>query len=315
MSTYYRTFLQTIREGGYESLERRTEFRTGAEALYRDGVLIAQDGAIPVENPDLVENIVAEPHLVLFGCGHVGKALYDLAVLQEMKITVLDSRKELLTEQRFPLAERICGEYDDLLSHDYPHFISPYFCIFTHGHRFDSDCLLYALRHPNSYIGMIGSKAKIAHCFDNMRAAGIPESRINQVHSPIGLPINAVTPQEIAVAVMAQIISVFRRDKAAVAADASLLAKAADSKGVMVRIVEKTGSSPRSVGSMMFVSEDKLYGTVGGGAIENHAIRTAEKMLKEEKDFLLEHLELQSDQELGMICGGSNTLLYRYVGE
>ena len=312
MDTYYRTFLQTIREGGYESLERRTEFSTGSEALYRDGVLIAQDGGTVV-SADLTENIVAEPHLVLFGCGHVGKALYDLAVLQGMKVTVLDSRKELLTEERLPSAERICVEYDELLSHDYPHFISPYFCIFTHGHRFDSDCLLYALRHPHSYIGMIGSKAKIAHCFENMRAAGIPESLINQVHSPIGLPINAVTPQEIAVAIMAQIISVFRMDKAAVAADASLLAIAAERKGIMVRIVEKTGSSPRSVGSMMFVTEDGLFGTVGGGAIEKHAIGTAEKMLREGKDFLLEHLELQSDQELGMICGGSNTLLYRLV--
>jgi xanthine dehydrogenase accessory factor len=315
MSTYYRTFLQTVREGGYNNLERRTEFMTGAEALYRDGVLIAQDGETAVQKPDLVENIVAEPHLVLFGCGHVGKALYDLAVLQDMKVTILDSREELLTEERFPLAERICGEYDELLSHDYPQFVSPYFCIFTHGHRFDSDCLLYALKHPHSYIGMIGSKAKIAHCMDNMRAAGIPDSKLEQVHSPIGLPINAVTPQEIAVAIMAQIISVFRKDKSAVAADAFLLAMAAQKKGVMVRIVEKTGSSPRSVGSMMFVTEDGLYGTVGGGAIENHAVRTAGKMLREEKEFLLEHLELQSDQELGMICGGSNTLLYRYVGE
>lgn len=313
MSTYYRTFLQTIQEGGYGRLERLTDLKTGAEALRRDGVVIAEDGGNLSREPDLVENIVAEPQLVLFGCGHVGKALYDLAVLQDMRITVFDARKELLTEQRFPKAERICGEYDDLLSREYPHLVSPYYCIFTHGHRFDSDCLLYALRHPHSYIGMIGSKAKIEHCFNNMRVAGISEEQIAKVCSPIGLPINAVTPQEIAVAIMAQMISVFRRDKSAVAADASLLRLAAEKKGVMVRIVEKTGSSPRSVGSMMFVTEDGLYGTVGGGAVENHAIETAKKMLREEEDFLLEHLDLQENQPLGMICGGSNTLLYRLV--
>ena len=313
MSTYYGTFLETIRNGGYDRLERHTDLKTGAEALCRDGVVIAEDGGRIIGEPDLKENIVAEPHLVLFGCGHVGKALYDLAVLQDMRITVFDSRKELLTRQRFPKAERICGEYDDLLSHEYPHFVSPYYCIFTHGHRFDSDCLLYALRHPHSYIGMIGSKAKIGHCFDNMRTAGISEEKIAKVCSPIGLPINAVTPQEIAVAIMAQMISVFRRDKSAVAADASLLRLAAEKKGVIVRIVGKTGSSPRSVGSMMFVTEDGLSGTVGGGAIENHAIGTARKMLREEEDFLLEHLDLQENQPLGMICGGSNTLLYRLV--
>ena len=313
MSTYYGTFLETIRNGGYDRLERHTDLKTGAEALCRDGVVIAEDGGRIMGEPDLKENIVAEPHLVLFGCGHVGKALYDLAVLQDMRITVFDSRKELLTRQRFPKAERICGEYDDLLSHEYPHFVSPYYCIFTHGHRFDSDCLLYALKHPHSYIGMIGSKAKIRHCFDNMRTAGISEEKIAKVCSPIGLPINAVTPQEIAVAIMAQMISVFRKDKSAVAADASLLRLAAEKKGVMVRIVGKTGSSPRSVGSMMFVTEDGLSGTVGGGAIENHAIGTARKMLREEEDFLLEHLDLQENQPLGMICGGSNTLLYRLV--
>ena len=313
MSTFYRTFLRTIQEDSYKKLERYTYFNTGAEALYRDGVLIAREGGKEEGQPDLIENIVAEPQLVMFGCGHVGKALYDLAVLQDMKITVLDSREELLTQERFPEAKRICGEYADLLSKDYGDFISPYYCIFTHGHKFDSDCLLYALRHPHSYIGMIGSKAKIAHCFDNMRNAGITESQLLEVHSPIGLPINAVTPQEIAVAIMAQMISVFRRDKAAVAADASLLALASGNRGVMVRIVEKTGSSPRSVGSMMFVTENGIFGTVGGGAIENHAIQRAEKMLREGEDFLLEHIELRSDQELGMICGGSNTLLYRLL--
>ena len=64
---------------------------------------------------------------------------------------------------------------------------------------------------------------------------------------------------------------------------------------------------------MMFVTEDGLYGTVGGGAVENHAIEAAKKMLREEEDFLLEHLDLQENQPLGMICGGSNTLLYRLV--
>ncbi|MBQ3697701.1 MAG: XdhC family protein [Spirochaetales bacterium] len=311
MSEYYRQFLTSI-QSSYKTLERRTDLNTGAEALYRDGVLIASEGG-EVSKADLSELITAEPHLVMFGCGHVGKALYDLAVLQDMRVTVIDPRSELLTEARFPLASRINEKYEDFLSKEHQQLISPYYCIFTHGHTYDSDCLLYALRHPHTYIGMIGSKAKIACCFDIMRENGITESQLEDVRSPIGLQINAVTPQEIAVAIMAQIISVFRKDKNAVKIDASLLKKASEQPGIMVRIVEKTGSTPRSVGSMMFVTQDGICGTVGGGAIENHAIERAKKMLKQEESFLLEHLELQRDQLLGMTCGGSNTLLYKAV--
>ena len=308
MNSYYSTFLNAIRNGGCTRLERHTDIRTGAEAVFADGKPIAGD-----EIPDagIIERITAKPHLVLFGCGHVGKALYDLAALQSMDVTVLDPREGLLTQERFPDAERICGRYEDLLTRDFPGFISPYYCIFTHGHTYDSDCLYYALTHPHSYIGMIGSKAKIALCFDNMRAKGITDSMLAEVHSPIGLPINAITPQEIAVSIMAQIISVFRADKDAVIVDASLLARAAVETGIMVRVVEKNGSAPQRVGAMMFVTENRLYGTVGGGAIENHAIDTARNMLRENKAFLVEHHELQGPQPLGMTCGGGTTIQYR----
>ena len=311
MSRYYSQFLEAIQTGGYETLERRTDFSTGSEAIYRDGKLLASDNGKEIENPDLVESITAEPHLVLFGCGHVGKALYDLAVLQDMRVTVADPRADLLTKERFPKATRIIGSYDKILSEDHPTFISPYYCIFTHGHTYDEDCLLYSIKHPHSYIGMIGSKAKIAHCFDIMRAKGITDSQLSEVYTPIGLPINAVTPQEIAVSIMAQIISVLRKDKQAVLIDSSLLRLAADKNGVMVRIVEKSGSAPRSTGSMMFVTEQGISGTVGGGSVENHAIEMAKKMLKQDKAFLLEHHELQVNQPLGMTCGGNVTLLYK----
>ncbi|MBO4716420.1 MAG: XdhC family protein [Spirochaetales bacterium] len=313
MSRYYSQFLEAMKTGGYETLERRTDFLTGSEALYRDGELLVSDNGKEIESPDLVESITAEPHLVLFGCGHVGKALYDLAVLQDMRLTVIDSREELLTETRFPKATRITGSYDKILAAEYPSFISPYYCIFTHGHTYDSDCLLYTIRHPHSYIGMIGSKAKIAHCFDNMRSHGITECQLAEVHSPIGLSINAVTPQEIAVSIMAQIISVLRKDKKAVLVDSSLLSLAAEKTGVMVRIVDKSGSAPRSTGSMMFVTQEGISGTVGGGAVENHAIERAKKMLNQENSFLLEHHELQGNQPLGMTCGGNVTLLYKIV--
>ena len=310
MSKYYRDFLNALNEG---NVQRRTDLKTGAEAIYRNGVLICSDSDDIVREPGLIEDIKVEPHLVLFGAGHIGKALYDLAVLQDMRVTVFDPRADQNSEERFPKATRYTSEYDEMLSRDYPDIIAPYYCIFTHGHKNDSQCLFYALCHPNSYIGMIGSKAKIAHCFDNVRERGITDDMLARVHSPIGLSINAVTPQEIAVSIMAQIISVFRENKQTITADTLVLSQAAEKSGIMARIIESSGSAPRSTGSMMFVTEDGIFGTVGGGAIESHTIETARQMLGSGETTRIEHHSLAQGQPLGMVCGGESTILLKRI--
>jgi len=310
MNSYYSNLLKVLPQG---NLERRTDLTTGHEAIYKDGKLLFSDSEDAVSKPDLVESIVAEPHLVLFGSGHVGKALYDLAVLQDMKVTVFDPRTELLTKERFPKATRIVGEYDDILSKEYEEFHAPYYCIFTHGHINDEQCLLYTLRHPHAYIGMIGSKAKIAHCMNIVHEAGITDDMMTKLHTPIGLSINAVTPQEIAIAIMAQIISVFRTDKNAVAIDAQIVRKAATEKGIMARIIKKDGSSPRSVGSMMFVTEKDIFGTVGGGAVEKAAIDRARELLRKNERLLIENYSLRPMEPLQMTCGGENTIMFKLI--
>ncbi len=310
MSEYYAKFLDALALG---SVQRRTDLKSGFEAIYRDDILICKDSDDPILEPDISEDISVQPHLVLFGAGHIGKALYDLAVLQDMKVTVLDPRKDQNSEERFPKAKRLVGEYEELLENDYPDIVAPYYCIFTHGHRFDSQCLLYALRHPSSYIGMIGSRAKIEHCFEKVRENGITDDLLEKVCSPIGLPINAVTPQEIAISIMAQIISVFRKNKSIITIDTSVLAKTAKDPGIMARIVQSSGSAPRSTGSMMFVTETDIVGTVGGGSIESHTIRLARQMLRDGESLRIEHHTLTADQPLGMVCGGDSTILLKRV--
>lgn len=310
MNSYYSNLLKILPEG---NLERRTDITTGHEAIYRDGKLLFSDSEDAVTKPDLTESIVAEPHLVLFGSGHVGKALYDLAVLQDMKVTIFDPRADLLTQERFPKATRIVGEYDEILSKDYEDFHAPYYCIFTHGHLHDEQCLLYALRHPHAYIGMIGSKAKVAHCMEIVRESGITDDMLTKLHSPIGLSINAVTPQEIAISIMAQIVSVFRTDKNAVTIDTQIIRKAATERGIMARIIKKDGSSPRSVGSMIFVTENDFIGTVGGGAVERIAIDRSMELLKKNERLLVEHYSLKPMEPLNMTCGGENTIMYKLI--
>ena len=123
MSEYYARFLEALAHG---SVRRRTDLKTGSEAIYRDDNLICKDSDDPLSEPDLSEDIMVQPHLVLFGAGHIGKALYDLAVLQGMKVTVLDPRDDQNNEQRFPKATRLVGEYDELLDKDYPDIVAPY---------------------------------------------------------------------------------------------------------------------------------------------------------------------------------------------
>ena len=307
MSEFYRTMRMLLAE--HSSVERRTDTETGKEALFLDGRFIIGDEG----DYSQTERIKAEPVLIMFGAGHVGKALYDLAMLQGIRTIVLDDREELLTEQRFPQTERHIGPFSKLLSREYD-AISPYYAIFTHGHSYDKDCLRYALSHKSAYIGMIGSKKKASVQLEAMIQEGFPEDDVRKVHSPIGLSINAVTPEEIAVAIMAEIITTFRDDRNTISIVGALLDDLADKKGMTVRIIVKEGSAPRGKGTMMFVTKDKIYSTIGGGAVERLAIRHAEEMLREGIDTDIVDYGLESGGNTGMICGGNLRVLFRARG-
>ena len=310
MNDFYRAFLSALEAG---DLERKTVFETGEQAIYHDGQFILGSQGKPIQEASLTEHIKPEPHLFIFGAGHVSKALYDLAVLQNMKVTVADERAEVCNPKRFPLANRILLPYPDILQTQFD-IISPYYVIVTHGHSYDSQCLEYALNHRCSYIGMIGSKGKVAATMEKMLAKGYTQEQLNKVCSPIGLKIGAVTPEEIAISIMAEIISHFRSDKNLVTIDPNLIKVMASGHGVDVRIVEKHGSAPRSVGSQMFVSEDgNLYGTIGGGAIENRSIEIAKKMIKDNLNYHLEQFTLDASSDLGMICGGNAKVIFTLI--
>lgn len=311
MSEYYRAFLATLKNG---DLERRTDTETGEEAIFQNGCLVASSSERKVFPDNLYTEIIKpEPHIIAFGAGHIGKALYDLSDLLSMKFTILDDRAELLTEERFPNAERHVAPYSKLLEREYNAF-SPYYAIFTHGHEYDTACLEYALSHKSSYIGMIGSKGKVARTYDILRERGINEEKLMKVHAPIGLGIGAETPEEIAISIMAEIISSFRAEKHITVISPSLLETMADNNdGIAVRIIEKHGSAPRAEGSMMLVTCENVYSTIGGGAIEKDAIDKARKMLINGDSVLLRHYTLNNSSDIGMVCGGDEKVLFTRI--
>ncbi len=154
------------------------------------------------------EPIVAPSRLHIFGSGHVGAALVGLAAAAGFEAHVYDDRPELATRERLPQAASVtCGAFDDLAANA---VIGPRdsVVVLTHGHAHDETVLLAVLTRDvqPAYVGCIGSARKAALAREHLVAAGVPQERVDAVAMPIGLAIGAVTPTEIALAVVAQLV-------------------------------------------------------------------------------------------------------------
>lgn len=312
-NTYYKSLRQEIMKHGL--LIRRTELESGEELVVdTSGRVLATTGGFDAKGEVLEEKIALKANLVFIGSGHVAKALYEISRLLDLDITVIDEREEMLNEERFPQARRMLMPYSRAFEKKLD-IENPYFVIFTHGHEHDQEALEYALSHEAGYIGMIGSRAKVAHTYDNLRKKGFTDEDFGRVHSPIGLEINAATPSEIATSIAAEIISTYRKDRKQVFLEPGMLEYLAgkDEEAILVRIVRKKGSGPREEGCMMAVTSDEIVQTIGGGAIERESIRIARKMLENGDSYRLEHFKLSSESDLGMVCGGNADLLFTRV--
>lgn len=142
----------------------------------------------------------------IFGGGHVGQALVPVLAKIGFRVTVYDNREHLATKENFPAAEAVIfGEYNDIYTH-VKLTENDFVVIMTPGHQSDYALLEQVLRNKTRYVGCIGSRHKIAKTQAMLREAGISEERIQSVHSPIGLPILAETPEEIAISIAAEMI-------------------------------------------------------------------------------------------------------------
>lgn len=143
---------------------------------------------------------------VVFGAGHVGRATVAALSRVGFSCTVFDNRPAFARPEDFPAAQTVvCGDYSNIaasLTLDERDFI----LIMTPGHRSDFTVLEQVLRQPHAYVGLIGSRRKIAAAREQMLAAGIPQAALDAVHMPIGLEIGAETPEEIAVSIAAECI-------------------------------------------------------------------------------------------------------------
>jgi xanthine dehydrogenase accessory factor len=187
-------------------------FEEGRPRLCRyelDGEIAAEMGMICGGRMEVfVELIDAEPRVVLFGGGHVGKVVAHLCALVGFKVTVVDDREEFAKAERFPDAHEVVLEAFARAGERVGRYGAPYVVVVTRGHAHDHEVLAQVLRENTRYVGVLGSKHKIGALFQALVKAGIPEERVAEVRSPIGLDLGAQTPEEIALAICAELVAV-----------------------------------------------------------------------------------------------------------
>ena len=155
-----------------------------------------------------IEPIEPSPELYIVGAGHVGFHLAKIAHEVGFRVHVVDDREKFANAERFPAAETI--EVDDIGAWLHRADLPPtaYAVVVTRGHTHDFEALRALAARDLRYVGLIGSRAKVARIFEALEAEGMPVECLGRVHAPIGLDIGAITPAEIAVSILAELIAV-----------------------------------------------------------------------------------------------------------
>jgi xanthine dehydrogenase accessory factor len=179
---------------------------------------IAGGGAVVVEIPYELdghphvfrEELGPAPTLLIVGAGHVGRSLARIATPLGFDVDVIDDREDHLSAERFPSARRrIVGDIESSLR-DYQHTQAGYVVIVTRGHKNDARALSSVVESSAKYVGLIGSKRKIKAILSDLAGTGVSIESLLRVHAPIGLEIGAVTVDEIAVSIAAELVAVRR---------------------------------------------------------------------------------------------------------
>ena len=283
------------------------------------------------ENESVLAEVFKREHrLIVFGAGHVGYHLCHFASKVGFNTIVVDDRPYFANKEKFgDDIQVICNTFENAFEildiHE-----EDYVVIVTRGHKHDKFCLekILSLDELN-YIGMIGSKRRVKIMKEELIEEGYSKEKIENIYSPIGLNIGAVTSEEIAISILAEIISVKRIGKLAVKNEPikvsnscelnkdvlEALAKSQNEKMSLVTVISTKGSTPRKAGSKMIVYDSgKIIGTIGGGCAEAKIIKDA-ALMAGSKNLKIETIDMTGEiaEEEGMVCGGKMTVLIEAI--
>lgn len=333
----YRTILEKLEAGEAVSLETRL---TAGEGDMASGVTRRLTEVTPVTDPKgrrvaavtaeqeegaltVREPMLPQERLLVLGGGHIALHLVEFAARCGFTVTVADDRPDFANRARFPLAENvICDSFENAIR---GMKLTPYdyVVIITRGHRHDADCLRVILPGVQpAYLGLIGSRRRVKGLMEMLAEEGYSRENMARICTPIGLPIGAVTPQEIAISILSELIAYKRlpehsRDGVRCCCDSDVelstlqyLAENRDPKAI-VTVIETKGSTPREAGAKMAVNPlGQVTGSIGGGCSEGAVIRDAVRIIGTGR-YKIVDIDLTGDvaESDGMVCGGTMRVL------
>lgn len=265
------------------------------------------------------EVLEAVPELVVCGAGHVGLACVKAGKLIEMKVSCYEDRSEFAELARQAGADAVIeGNVAENLK-SLKGGSDMYIVSMMRAHALDQMNLEILLPLESAYIGMLGSSKKLNAIKTNLDAKGFDLSLFDKLHTPIGMDINAQSPEEIAIAIIGEIIQIKNAEctssKAFSDEQIEAIADSNEAK-MLITLVRKDAASPREPGTKMIVKGDgSKIGTIGGGLAEAQAIRFAGEKLSDES-FVNQLLKVgeNDSRNTGMVCGGVMDVLVERIG-
>ena len=337
MSNIYSEVLAAVERG--EAATLKTEF-TGTEGIIAEGLKKSIAPYAPqtdvrgrrFADVTLAESechfTVGEPfsppeRLIILGAGHIALPVCDFAAKSGFEVYVCDDRPAFANTARFPLArEVLCDSFEScidrlrLTRYDYV-------VVITRGHVHDADCLREIFKGTQpAYLGLIGSRRRVRGLFEMLAEEGYPKEYMDRICTPIGLDIGAVTPGEIAISILAELVAYKRlpehsndgirccNDSDVELSVIKYLAENREPKAI-VTVIETKGSTPREAGAKMAVSPlAAVTGSIGGGCSEGAVIRDAVRIIGTGR-YKIVDIDLTGEvaESDGMVCGGTMRVL------
>ncbi len=294
------------------------------DAVYR-AVREGQPASIGFEADNVLytRNFRPDERLILLGGGHIAQPLCRYAAELGFAVTVVDDRPSFANRERFPQAQAVVCDAFAAALESLCLTQRDYVAVITRGHRHDADCLRVILSGPQPfYLGMIGSKRRVAGLFQLLEDEGFSRTALDAIHAPIGLPIRALTTQEIAISIAAELIACRRQDTPRRTKSTTLVCEDADlpllqflcdnpAPKALLIVLQTGGSTPVKCGAMMAVDRHfRTAGTIGGGCSEHAALLQAHRLIGSGAQRCV-HVDLSNDvaADEGMVCGGQMDVL------
>ena len=307
---------------------------SGSRCFFSDGELMASYGESGLTEEELqeiaqseqsrimesdskkvfVESLKQPAHLVICGAGHVSQQVILLAAKVGFHVTVLEDRPSFAGEARRMGADQvICDSFENALA-QIPDREDMYFLVVTRGHRYDRECLEIILKKPHCYVGMMASRGRAALLKKQMEEDGTDRNLLDEIHTPVGTPINAETPEEIAVSIVSELICEKNNLRKTSGYAKELMEyltgrKTTEGGMALATIIARRGSAPREIGTKMLVLADgTLIGTIGGGCMESEVQHQCLRLIRDNdrngRIFTVDMTVSEAEEE-GLVCGGT----------